>query len=439
MSCHSFFSKKALSSLFVLVFCFGVLVQPKNTYAIFGLGDIVVDPPNLIQNTISAGVNPVTAASSVTSALANTAVSVKELGLDAIGNAVAKMILRKITAQTVNWINNGFDGNPAFVTDPQRFFTNIADQTASQIFLGANSPLNQLCSPFRAEIRLALVKNYLTDQDPQFQCTFSQIGANFENFTRDFSQGGWDAWFVMTQQSQNNPYGAYMEGEKLLTTSIQTQQTKYSKQLVDGRGFLSFERCRRDYVPPRTNPRCTKYEPLTVGGGEPKCIAYEEADASGEVLDCPASEKEVVTPGSVINEQLGRALGSTYAQLEAADEINEIVNALMIQLIEKTFSTVQGGLRSLSQGSANKPSTLTELQNTLSSSTLANEVRSASASVPSQFQPTLTGGSVAPIVPLPTEEEVRLKVEQELQAFCLQNPSACPRNNTNPDTENTTP
>ena len=35
----------------------------------------------------------------------------KEYGLDSIASIVAKNILRKLTAQTVNWINSGFKGN----------------------------------------------------------------------------------------------------------------------------------------------------------------------------------------------------------------------------------------------------------------------------------------------------------------------------------------
>lgn len=429
---NSFFSKKILSSVFVLMFCFGLLAKPKAADAFLGFGDIVIDPTNLVQNTISAIANPVTAVATPISSVANTSVAVKELGLDTIANVIAKTILRKITTQTVNWINSGFDGNPAFITDPQRFFTNIADQTASQYFLSESSPLNQLCSPFKAEVRLALVKNYLYDNNPQFQCTFERIGANFESFTRDFSQGGWDAWLVMTQENQNNPYGSYFEGKKLLTASVQTQTGKYTKQIADGRGFLSYERCRRDYVPPPINRKCTKYAPLTVGGGEPECLRYEGVDVNGEILDCPASEKETVTPGSVINEKLGQALGSPFAQLEAADEINEIVNALMIQLIEKTFSSVQGGLRGLSQSSNNQPSLVQQLQNSVSTSTVNGELQNAISSVPAQFQSTITGGPVEPLTTLPTEAEVRAQVELDRQKFCAENPSVCP------ETQNTT-
>jgi hypothetical protein len=418
---NSFFNKKALSSILLFILCGTLYGYPKKTEAVWN-----TDWLNLVQNTVSAiGSVPTAVATGITAG-GTTGLLIKETFGDGLANIIAKQILRRITAQTVNWINSGFEGNPAFVTDPQRFFLGMADQTASQLFLGANSPLNQLCSPFKAEVRLALVKNYLSDRDPQqYQCTFEKIGANFENFTKDFSQGGWDAWFTMTQQYQNNPYGAYIEGQKTLSVQIQTQQGIKQRQLAEGKGFLSYERCRRDYVPPKTAPKCTKYEPLTAGGGEPKCLVFEEADASGEVTQCPASEKEVVTPGSVINEQLGKALGSSFAQLEAADEINEIVNALMIQLIEKTFSSVQGGLRGLSQSKNNQPTALQALQNSASSSTVTSELNTVISNVPAQFQPAVTGGQATSFVNLPTEEEIRQRVELEKQQFCLENPTAC--------------
>lgn len=405
--------------LLVIMLCgtLGLLIYPKTTRAQWLVYDGAHHATNIkgwlsmIPNTTS-----------------NVTKTMKDMGFDAIGYIIAKTILSRITAQTVNWINSGFEGNPAFVADPQRFFVNMADQTASQFFIGANSPLNQLCSPFRAEVRLALVKNYLLDRDPnQYQCTFERIGANFQNFTRDFSQGGWAAWFTMTQQYQNNPYGAYIEGQKSLSLQIQTQRGIKEKQLNEGRGFLSYERCRRDYVPSKKAPRCIKTAPLVVGGGEPACLEFEKADANGEVLQCPAEEREVVTPGSVINEQLGRSLGSSYAQLEAADEINEVVNALMIQLIQKTFSSVQGGLRGLSQTRNNTPSPLQQLQNTVdipdselgleSTVTASQTLGATEQSIEDLLRETTT-------LPL-TETEIQASIDRQTQVFVdkFQNPN----------------
>lgn len=416
---HSFFLKKTLSgflALSIILPSIFFLVPTKKAEAFLGIGDITLDPFNLVQNTISAISAPVTAVATPISAATGLSGQVKEYGLDGIGNMIAKMMLRKITTQTVNWINSGFEGNPAFVTDPGQFFLNIGDQAASQMFLGANSPLNQLCTPFQLQVRLALVKTYLYDNDVQYACTFSKIGANFENFTKDFSQGGWQGWFTLTQENQNNPYGSYIQGQSVLRGQITAQQGKYQKQLDWGRGFLSFERCRRDYVPPPdpANRQCTKYSPLVAGGPEPTCLVYEVADPNGLINDeCPAKEKETVTPGSVINEQLSTALGSTYAQLEAADEINEIVNALLVQMVSKVFTSVQGGLRSLSEsnkGSANNASITQQLQNTLTQAELDKATSTIINNIPEVPVP----------APTLTEEQIRLNVEMEKQQFINQ-------------------
>lgn len=427
MSYPSFFSKKVLSSVLImcLILPFGLLFNPKAANAQW----VVWDPGN--NATAIAGW-----ASMIPNTSANVINTIKEQGLDAIGYIIAKAILSKITASTVNWINTGFQGNPSFLTDPERFFGNIGDQLASQYILGANSPLNQLCSPFKAEVRLALVKNHLEENTFQSQCTFADIGANFENFTKDFTQGGWDGWFTMTQQDQNNPYGAYLQAKQQLSVQIGTQQNKYQTQVANGNGFLSYERCRKDYVPEPNvaNRQCIKYEPLVAGGGTPKCLAYETADPSGLGYDdCPASEKEVVTPGSVINEQLGQALGSSFAQLEAADEINEIVNALMVQLINKTFTSVGNGLRGLSSGNSTQPSLTEQLQNSVNASnsvlgldTVVNTtdaIAGAVNTIPTEFQPGAT--SQAPD-PLDIQRQIDEETERFRQQYCVQNPANCP-------------
>lgn len=434
MSYPSFFSKKVLSSVLMmcLILPFGLLVNPKAANAQW----VVWDPGN--NATAVAGWLSI-----VPNTTANVVNTVKEQGLDAIGYIIAKAILSKLTASTVNWINTGFQGNPSFLTDPERFFGNIGDQVATQYLLGANSPLNQLCSPFKAEVRLALVKNHLQENTFQSQCTFSAIGANFENFTKDFTQGGWDGWFTMTQQDQNNPYGAYLQAKQQLSVQIGSQQNKYQTQVANGNGFLSYERCRRDYVPPANvaNRQCIKYEPLVAGGGEPKCLAYETADPNGLGYDdCPASEKEVVTPGSVINEQLGKALGSSFAQLEAADELNEIVNALMVQLVNKTFSSIGNGLRGLSSSnSTNTISPTQQLQNAVNASssvlgldtvvTTTQALQGAVNTIPTEFQPGATSQTPDPAA---IQRAVDEETERFRQQYCAQNPANCPSSNPAP-------
>lgn len=430
MMCYPFLYKKMLSSVcitLVAVLCFGLLTYPKTTKAQW----VVWDPGN--NATAIAGW-----ASMVPNTTANVVNTIKEQGLDAIGYIIAKAILSKITVSTVNWINSGFEGNPTFLTDPERFFGNLGDQIASDYLLGANSPLNQLCSPFKAEVRLALVKNYMQDRTFQSQCTFSAIGANFENFTRDFSQGGWDGWFALTQQDQNNPYGSLLNAKQQLSVQIGTQQNKYEKQVSNGNGFLSFEKCKKDYVPPpRGGGECEVYgpdtQPLPGFEGSPglpaqkgPCIKYKNGAGPIDTINkCPADQREVVTPGKVINDQLGQALGSGFKQLEAADEINEIINALMVQMLNKVVSSVGSGLRGLSSRSSTEPISATQqLQNSIdstdtelglnSTTTTSQALSGAVNTIPTEFQP---GGAPTGLNPLDIENQVNEQTERFQNQF----------------------
>ena len=258
----------------------------------------------------------------------------KEYGLDSLASILAKNILTRITAQTVNWINSGFQGNPAYVTDPGQFFLGIADTEASRLL--STSGLSNLCGPFRAQVRLALVKNYLAETDNQYySCSLGTLEQNYNSFINDFSQGGWDGWFSVTQNNQNNPYGTYLDTKNQLSVNIGNQKEKYQKQLDQGGGFLSFEKCDTNapgYIAART--------------------------VAGVNIPESCTKKETVTPGSVINDQLKKALGSTWGQLEAADELNEIISALFEQLVGKIAGGIGNGLRGASDnGSSGTGST----------------------------------------------------------------------------------
>ena len=165
----------------------------------------------------------------------------KEFALDTIAVIIGKIMLKKLTAQTVNWINSGFKGNPAYVTDPGQFFLDIGDNTASQFL--SETQLNKLCSPFKAQVRLALVKNYI--QEDNYVCTLDTLKNNYEAFMSDFSKGGWTGWFEMTQTSAGNPYSAYFAAESKMLTTVQNNKEKKETQLGQNGGFLSSEKCKK--------------------------------------------------------------------------------------------------------------------------------------------------------------------------------------------------
>ena len=257
---------------------------------------------------------------------------VKEFALDTIAVVIGKIMLKKLTSQTVNWINSGFQGNPAYVTDPGQFFLDVGDNTAAKYL--SETQLNKLCSPFKANVRLALVKNYIEDTN-NYSCTLGTLEQNYEAFTNDFTQGGWDGWFQMTQTSGGNPYSAYFAAESTLLAGINDQKTKKETELSQGDGFLSAQKCKAG----------TAFTQADVD-------YWGEMGIWVDIGECFEEDKETVTPGSTINKSLGDALGSGWKQLEAADELNEVVTALVTQLIQRVVGGVGDGLRGASKSSA---------------------------------------------------------------------------------------
>lgn len=230
----------------------------------------------------------------------------KELGTDVGAWHIANMAIKKITASTVNWINSGFQGNPTFVTDPGRFFLDVGNTELSKFLSETN--LSTLCTPFKASIRLALVKNRLSETDGNiYSCTLDKIKGNYDAFMGDFDQGGWDGWYEITQNQQNNPYGAYLDAQSKLNIKIGNEKKKYEDQLNWGQGFLSHE----------------------------KCSVLEYTDQNGRKV-CNGT-KRTITPGSAIEEQLNNALGAGNKRLEIADELNEIIGGLFNQFLGKVL------------------------------------------------------------------------------------------------------
>ncbi len=255
--------------------------------------------------------------------------ALKEYGLDSVAYMVAKTITRKLTQKTINWINSGFKGNPGYITDPEQFFLDAGDELASQFLSQAG--INQLCSPFKAQVRLAITKNYINDNNNNYSCTLSLLQNNFDSFTQDFTQGGWQGWFEITQNQQNNPYGAYLAARNSLSLQVGNQIQTKSKEIDLGRGFLNLTRC-----PPGQE---------TYIGAQRYCKVKEES----------------VTPGVVIQDQITETLGSKWGELVSADEFNEIITALVSQLIEQVAGNVSG-LRGASErtGAGNTGSSLVD-------------------------------------------------------------------------------
>ncbi|MAF99136.1 MAG: hypothetical protein CMH61_00845 [Nanoarchaeota archaeon] len=301
-------------------------VQPNKVHAVDF--DDAFNAGSFIANTASASANWVSAAADSISASAQTSLVIKEFLLDTIAWGIVNLLIQEMSHSIINWINSGFQGNPAFVTDFGGFLRNIADEKIGEIIEG--SDLAFLCDPL--DIKFSLALRYATPFKKKVECTLSDVVGNIDDFINgDFGRGGWDGWIELTTKPKNNRYGAYLSSAAELEARIQFSQFEKGKVVEFGRGFLSYEKCDEG--------------PQPQGGGP------------GAPINC-----EIVTPGSVIEKQLNSTLGLPAQRLVIADEINEIVAALIGQLLKKVITGVRG-LRGVSQRDSSGSSYLDRIRN----------------------------------------------------------------------------
>jgi len=229
----------------------------------------------------------------------------KESCLDAIAWSVAKFLLTTITFSVIDWINHGFNGSPAFISNPVGFLGDVAEEV-SGIFI-QELGLTQLCSlSWRRLITISL-----TLPNPYWkrsQCTISDVVGNIDEFFEDSAKAGWDGWLEVTINSQNNPYGLYNLSSAELESRQQAKKKEEENKLTWGQGFHS--------IVEKTN-ECAR----EVNG---TCIEYKY---------------DIVTPGKWINTQLSETTSSNIRTIEQADELQELIPALVSQLIVSLFES----------------------------------------------------------------------------------------------------
>ena len=261
---------------------------------------------------------------------------IREECINGIAYYLAKKQLAKMTQITVNWINSGFNGNPLYIRDRDSYFQSLADNQLTNLIGPLARIQNQYIYPFGRDLARAIVGSRQSTYENRSQSTLSNSlrdGATTEDFANDFSTGGWDGWFSMTQNDQNNPLGfGIMTGQEL-ANRIAKDEENVKAELAEGKGFLSQRRC----VEYEDNIQSAPSELGTFTGYAGNRTSSQN---KGRCL-----RWETVTPGSVIADQASTALTSNIRQLELADSLNESLSAVFQALINQM---VNKGLSSLS-------------------------------------------------------------------------------------------
>jgi len=313
----------------------GVSFAPSPAHA---TGYPTFDAANLVQNIFSA--------------VKSSALVTKEYVLDTLAYQVGEVARQSIIRSLINWINSGFQGSPAFVTDLKRNLRGVEDAVARRFFTElASQDITDSPAQDRV-ISLARIGYFLTTSPESFYerypNTLTQISPDARAFLDgDFSQGGFDAWFSAVLVPQNNPYGM----QELINQDLErlTSEARDGRlqELTWNRGFLSW---RGECIQQETQGE----EEYLPGDALP---ADFSVDLTGEDA---CTEFEIETPGAVIVEQLNKTLGTNIDKLVSADEMNEIIGALLNQLVGHVLGTNGGGFRSASRPSSGGGSSIVD-------------------------------------------------------------------------------
>ena len=271
---------------------------------------------------------------------------------EAILRNLARRLIQQITEKTVDWIQSGFKGNPAYVSDPRKFLTNTADAAVGD-FIFNDPDLNFLCSPFQIQVRLALGLSFQTFKS-RINCTLSGVANNVQNAVRgaNLNVNVWDNWIQTTTNEQNTPIGAFLIAQGELGARIGNKQIDLQSQLNQGFGALAYEECTGTRTPKGISGPGLG-QTYTYRGSK----AYEDQNRDYNNYIYSDVKCEVKTPGAVITNMLGFKATSDQRMNELVgalgDGIDTIFAALADSLIKKGLAQLTNGVLGTNNSSEN--------------------------------------------------------------------------------------
>lgn len=263
--------------------------------------------------------------------------------LDGMMYAISKEVLNQLADSTLAWVESGFQrfgqpGNRGFVGDLDQFVANAGEQTYNQ-FVTEFRRQNQLCGPYREDVLMSVSAEYYRNNPKpsgvEHRDDINQLDpggggdclgglgpeATEAFYNGDFEEGGWAAFDYAVENPEASPVGAFVQQNERLTARIQQSRRLDLQELQQNNGWMSVVACpEEDTV---LAPNEENNQDPTGGDSTGMC---RHSDGS-------LSEPVVQTPGPVVNNAINNVIDSDFRRLELADETNEIVGALVNQLV----------------------------------------------------------------------------------------------------------
>lgn len=335
----------------------------------------VLDIPHTVISGITSAFSGISAFVESSELALKIADVAKDLGEELL-KSVAKQALKRMTQDTVAWINNGYHGAPLFVENKKTFFRDIAKSEIKDFV--ETTGYDSVRFPFGKQYALEVINSYKSQFEDNAAYSLSNVISDPDTLYRlqtDFSFGGWNGFLMNTQYPQNNYVGyRILASENLgkrLDGTSQSIANRVRETLDEGMGFLSPEVCLSN--PSYNNlknqfqrPSFTAKTPYTWTEDPAKSDEENErAKASYDVIHkqmvsversqwakentCPEG-LVATTPGSVVSSQITSALGSNFRQTELGQALGGSLSAVFDAVISKLASDgIDSGLRALTK------------------------------------------------------------------------------------------
>jgi hypothetical protein len=198
-----------------------------------------------------------------------------QTAMQQVAKGLAMQVLKKFTQETVNWINQGNDGKPLYVTNTGDFFDSIADE---QVKILTNKigydPVNH---PFGKDFLQYYITAYARKKlDPLATNTYTLPNSCATNFS-------WSCWNARVSNSANNPFGAFFETSRAIDQKINTAVSIADKEVSAAGGFLAVTTCELFQQPPTvpqetvtTTPGLTPSAGSGLGALQQSGLIYDE-------------------------------------------------------------------------------------------------------------------------------------------------------------------
>ncbi len=269
----------------------------------------------------------------------------------AVERAAAQTIIKELTMNTVNWINNGFTGrSPLYVQDSNTFLQQLQKKIVGNFALNISDPTKFPFGKMVLKDIVARTHSYFESANEYSTLNFLsrfRPGATDAAFSADFSVGGFEGLMSLGLPN-NNPFGFSLAANseiynRTVGTSL-SQAEDFRFQIQRNGGFLDLKQC-ADPASYQSNS-----SPKIAADAQKKLLnsknlsSSEIASLQRTVSDNTCRVWKTTTPGSVVADQLNQVLGSPLRQLEYGNDLQAsltvIFDALINQLVNKGLSAL---------------------------------------------------------------------------------------------------